>query len=266
MRSVPAAVTGARAGVWARRYDLPVPMTALRRLACFALAAALGVASGLPGRPAQAETVDDKPRLAVSIAQAPAKFASGLGARLAGMRRFTVVDGGSARGKLGGIPLTPAITLAQARRARTAAGLELLLDGRYQASGGQVRVTARLFDFRTAEFSRDLSLVGDAASADTLAAQLAAFVRQAVPLRCRIKDLEEDVLILDLGEADGVTAGTVFRVIRHPLNMAPRELGTIRVTTVQPFACRAEVEDAPKGTVFERDAVAVEQTSNLLFK
>ncbi|MEB3330506.1 MAG: hypothetical protein VKQ33_14870 [Candidatus Sericytochromatia bacterium] len=216
--------------------------------------------------PAGADTVADKPRLGVAIANAPAPFVTSLGTKLNATRRFDVVDGVAARAKLKAIPLNGALTLENARKARAAANLELLVDGRYEAVGGQVKVTVRLFDFRTGEFSRDLGLLGEAASVEALADQLVGFVRHADPLRCLVKDVDEDQIILDLGAADGVTPGSLFRVFRHPLNLKPRELGTVRVTAVQPFAARAEAEVVPPGTVFERGDVLVEQTAELLFK
>ncbi|MEB3221581.1 MAG: hypothetical protein VKS61_05840 [Candidatus Sericytochromatia bacterium] len=219
-----------------------------------------------PAGPALADTVADKPRLAVAIANAPAPFLTSVGTKLNGTRRFDVVDGAAARAKLKAIPLNGGFTLENARKARAAANVELLVDGKYEAVGGQVKVTVKLFDFRTGEFSRDLGLLGDAASAESLADQLVGFVRHADPLRCLVKDIDEDQIILDLGAADGITAGSLFRVFRHPLNMKPRELGTVRVTSVQPFASRAEAEVVPAGTVFERGDVLVEQTSGLLFK
>jgi hypothetical protein len=220
----------------------------------------------LPAVPAAADTVTDKPRLGVAISNAPAPFLTSVGTKLNATRRFDVVDGAAARSKLKAIPLNGALTLENARKARAAANVELLVDGKYETVGGQVKVTVRLFDFRTGEFSRDLGLLGDAASAEALADQLVGFVRHSDPLRCLVKDIDEDQVILDLGAADGVTPGSLFRVFRHPLNMKPRELGTVRVTTVQPFAARAEAEVVPPGTVFERGDVLVEQTSGLLFK
>jgi hypothetical protein len=219
-----------------------------------------------PAGPALADTVADKPRLAVAIANAPAPFLTSVGTKLNGTRRFDVVDGAAARAKLKAIPLNGGFTLENARKARAAANVELLVDGKYETVGGQVKVTVKLFDFRTGEFSRDLGLLGDAASAESLADQLVGFVRHADPLRCLVKDIDEDQIILDLGAADGITSGSLFRVFRHPLNMKPRELGTVRVTSVQPFASRAEAEVVPAGTVFERGDVLVEQTSGLLFK
>ena len=236
----------------------------MTRLIRSALALAFAFAAG--AAPAVADTVEDKPRLAVAINGAPATFTRALGAKLAATKRFQVVDGAIARGRLGGVPLTAAFTPADAAKARRAANVELLLDGRWQGSGGQnVRIAVRLFDFRTGEFSRDLSLLGEAGAADALATQLTGFVRHAAPLRCLVKDLEEDQLIVDLGEADGITVGTLFRAYRHPANMRPRELGLVRVTEVTPFASRAEVEEAPKGTTFERGDVLVEKTADFLF-
>lgn len=220
--------------------------------------------------PAAADTVEDKPRLAVTISGAPQTFVRALATRLAAQKRFVIVEGAAAqaaRGRLNGIQLNGGFTPSDAAKARRAANVELLLDGRWQsAGGGQGRLVTRLFDFRTGEFSRDLSLIGDQNGADALAGQLAGYVRHAAPLRCLVKDLEEDQLILDLGEADGVQVGTMFRVYRHPSNMKPRELGLVRVTAVQPFASRAEVEEAPKGTTFERGDTLVEKTADYLFK
>lgn len=231
------------------------------------LASTLAATLLLGVAPVVADTVDDKPRLAVAITGAPADFTRNLGAKLAATKRFQVVDGAAARRSLGGLTLNAAFTPADAARARKAANVELLLDGRWAGGGAaNVRVAVRLFDFRTGEFSRDLSLLGDAKSTDALAGQLAGFIRHAAPLRCLVKDLEEDQLIVDLGEADGVTVGTLFRAYRHPANMKPRELGLVRITDVTPFASRAEVEEAPKGTTFERGDVLVEKTADYLFK
>ncbi|MEB3197300.1 MAG: hypothetical protein VKP62_08860 [Candidatus Sericytochromatia bacterium] len=214
---------------------------------------------------ALADTVADKPRLAVAIAGAPAPFLTSLGTKLTATRRFVVVDGPAAKAKLKGVPLNADLTLENARKARTAANIELLVDGKYENAGNQLRVTVRLFDFRTGEFSRDLGLLGEGSAAETLADQLVSFIRHADPLRCRVKDIDEDQIILDLGEVDGVRPGSLWRVFRFPGNVKPKELGTLRVTTVQPFAARAEAEQVAPGTVFERGDVLVEQTSGLLF-
>lgn len=215
---------------------------------------------------ASADTVAEKPRLAVAIENAPAPLATALGTKLTATRRFRVVDGPAARAKLKAVNLNAELTLENARKARTAANIDMLLDGKYEATGNQVRVTVRLFDFRTGDFSRDLGLLGEGNAAEALADQLVGFVRHADPLRCRVKDIDEDQIVLDLGEADGVRPGSVFRVFRHPSNVAPKEIATVRVTTVQPFASRAEIEQAPPGTTFQRGDVLLEQTYELLFK
>lgn len=215
---------------------------------------------------AMADTVTEKPRLAVAIENAPAPLTTALATKLTATRRFRVVDGPAARAKLESVNLNADLTLEGARKARAAANIELLLDGKYEGTGNQVRLTVRLFDFRTGDFSRDLGLLGEGNAAEALADQLVGFVRHADPLRCRVKDIDEDQIVLDLGEADGVRPGSLFRVIRYPSNVAPKELGTVRVTTVQPFASRAEVEQAPPGTTFQRGDVLLEQTSELLFR
>jgi hypothetical protein len=247
-------------GLELRRDILLLRVMNLYRVAVFSLAVWIsGVAPGL------AETVTEKPRLAVAIENAPAPLATALGTKLTATRRFRVVDGPAARAKLKGVPLNAEMTLENARKARTAANVDMLVEGKYETTGNQVRLTVRVFDFRTGDFSRDLGLLGESNAAEALADQLVGFVRHVDPLRCRVKDIDEDQIVLDLGEADGVRPGSVFRVFRHPSNVAPKELGTVRVTTVQPFASRAEVEQAPPGTTFRRGDVLLEQTYELLF-
>jgi hypothetical protein len=77
--------------------------------------------------------------------------------------------------------------------------IKLLLDGKAATAGSSLRVTTRLYDFRTAEFTRDLSLIGDASTLDALAGQLAAYVRAFAPLKCLVRDMNDDQLVLDLG-------------------------------------------------------------------
>lgn len=219
----------------------------------------------VPG-PAAAETVDEKPRIAVAIANAPQPFLRALSIKLGATRRFQVIENGTTvRSKLG-VLLSPALTLQNAMKARRAGGVELLLDGKAAGTNGQLRVTTRLYDFRTAEFSRDLSLIGDTTTVDALAGQLAAYVRAFAPLKCLVRDMNEDQLVLDLGDADGVTVGTTFRAYRHNLNMKPLELGSVKVVAVTPFAATAEVEDAPKGTTFQRGDMLMEKTADLLIQ
>lgn len=215
-----------------------------------------------PVGPAIADTVDEKPRLGIAIAGAPDAFSRAVATRLAATRRFNVVaDGPGVRRRIT-VPLNGSLSLTSARKARTESGLELLVEGRWSRNAANVR----LYDFRNGEFSRDLSLIGEANGADALANQLVAFVRHSLPLRCHLKDMADDQLILDLGAADGVTVGSLYRVYRHPANLAPVEIGLVKVASVKAFASYAEAEETAKGFSFAPGDVLVEQTADLLFK
>ena len=125
------------------------PFIALGLLPLYVLAVLAGAPLAV-----HAETVDEKPRIAVAIAGAPQPFLRAVSQKLNATRRFTVVENGTqVRGKLG-VLLSPAITLASAKKARSAGQIELLLDGKAATAGSSLRVTTRLYDFRTAEFTR----------------------------------------------------------------------------------------------------------------
>jgi hypothetical protein len=238
------------------------------KIRSFLFAAMLVLATGtLPG-PADADTVDARPRLAVSLAgtSATSPFGKALQEQLTKSRRFELVDRPKLKDKLATrrIKLTDMITVAESRSARTMADTDLILDAVYQAKGGNVKVTTRLFDLRTGEYSRDLALLGSPGEVSGLAVALADFVRQSVPIRCLVKDVNEDAVILDLGETDGIKPGSTFKAYRYPQNMRPVEVATLRITAVKPFGAIAEVEESIKGFTVQRGDMVLEQTAGML--
>lgn len=215
--------------------------------------------------PVWADTVTEKPRLAIALAGAN-DFAKALKTQLEATHRFVIVDKPSLKAQLAKakIVLDGELSVRDSLRARALTGADIVVDGALKRTNGEMQITTRLYDFRTGEFSRDLSLIGATGDTATLAGQLAGFVRHSAPIRCRIKDVNDDQIELDLGEMDGVKVNTVYRVYRHPLNVKPLEIGLVRVKSVQPFAALAEVEEVPKGITLQRGDALEEQTADLL--
>lgn len=234
----------------------------------FLLAALVTATAALTPGPAAADTVEARPRLAVSLTgtSASSPFGKALTEQLTKSRRFELVERPTLKRQLQNrkITLSEAITVAQSRQAQSLAAADLVLDAAYQAKGGTVKVTTRLYDLRNGEFSRDLALLGNPGEVAGLAVALADFVRQSVPIRCLVKDVNEDQIILDLGETDGVKPGSFFRAYRHPRNMRPIEVGLLRVTAVKPFGAVAEVEESVKGYTVQRGDMVLEQTAGML--
>lgn len=226
---------------------------------------ALAAVSLLPlaAPPASAETVTDKPRLVVALSGGQPAFLDALKTKLEGTRRFDVISRPNVKAALQQkqIVLDGKLSVQKSQQALAVVGTDLVLDGKVEAAGGGLKVTSRLYDFRTGEITRDLSLMGDSGDADVLAAQLAAFVRHSMPIKCLIKAVNDDQIVLDLGAMDGVVQGSTFKVYRHPLNLKPREIGLIRVTKADPFASSAEVESTVQGITLEQGDTLVEQTA-----
>ena len=233
-----------------------------RRILAFALAFAAATLAG----PALADTVAEKPRLTVLVDGANPNFLRTLTNKLVETRRFNMVDRPNLRSRLRGeqIELGAGITVQQSRRALAVGEADMVLEAEVKQNSGSLRIQTRLYDFRSGEFSRDLSLLGSSSDAETLADQLARFVRSSVPIRCLVKDMAEDQVILDLGAMDGVQVGSFYRVFRHPQNMKPVEIGLIRVSAVEPFAAVAEVEETAKGFTLQPGDMLRERTSGLL--
>lgn len=213
----------------------------------------------------RAATVAAKPRIAISLAGGGA-FARALKKRLEDTHRFDVVTQGDIGELLAErhIKLDASISVQDSLRARAVTNVDMVLDGRAQDFGGNLRVTTRLFDLRTGEYSRDLALMGDDKDLATLAGQLANFVRQSVPLRCLVRAVNDDQIVMDLGAMDGVTAGSVFRILRDAQDVRPVYIGTLQVTSVQPFAAVGEQDDVVKGFTPQPGDTLVEETSGLL--
>ena len=220
------------------------------------------------GQGVRAETVADKPRLAVVLEGSAPGFAGQLQSRLQAMRRFMVVDKSAFRARFGaaGIAAGGHPTVAQSRSMRGASGADIVLAGSIKQDGRSIRVVCRLFDLRTGEFSRDLTLFGESSATAGLVTQLAGFVRQSAPLQCLVRDMSEDQVIIGLGETDGVTVGSTFQVLRHPANIAPFKVGVLKVVAVQPFAARAEMEETVKGMSVAAGDMLVERTADMLMK
>ncbi|HEY9724599.1 MAG TPA: hypothetical protein V6D47_21535 [Oscillatoriaceae cyanobacterium] len=214
---------------------------------------------------ARAATVDAKPRIAISLAGG-AQFARAVQKHLLDTHRFDVVMQGDIGELLAErhIKLDDSISVQDSLRARAATNVDMVLDGRAKDMSGNLRITSRLFDLRTGEYSRDLALMGDDKDLDTLAGQLANFVRQSVPIRCLVRAVNDDQIVMDLGAMDGVTAGSVYRIYRDAHDVQPVYAGTIQVTSVQPFAAVGEQDDVVKGVTPQVGDALVEETSGLL--
>jgi hypothetical protein len=206
-----------------------------------------------------------RPRLAIGLA-GPSNFMALLKTGLEGTRRFDVLNKPSVAATLRnqGIVLDGKLSVEKCRRAQKVADTDLVLDGKIESAGGNLRVTCRLYDFRTGEITRDLSLFGAGGDTQGLANTMAAFVRSSVPIRCAIRDMNDDQVVLDLGAMDGVVANTTYKVLRYPRNLKPREIGVVRVTKVDPFVAAGEVESSAQGVTLEPGDVLIEQTSSFM--
>lgn len=196
-----------------------------------------------------------RPRLAIALEGVPNDFAQRLRERLDGTRRFEVnlpVNLGP-RLRAEGLASGQALTPPQARRAGAIAGADFVLLAQGRASNGLLRVGARLLDLRTGEASRELATFGQSQDAATLATHLARHVRRSVPIRALVQDLTEEGVVLDRGGDDGVLADSSFRAFRHPQNLAPVPVGRVRITSLEPFTSRAEVEESAKGGLMAGD-------------
>lgn len=245
-----------------------IPFAAALLAAAPALAAAPG---GLPPmdsvpKPVNAgfqETVDEKPRLAILLKGTPREFGNQLTRALAGTRRFDVMDKAPQAIANAWPKLVPGIPMAQCRTLRNATHVDRVLLCDLHESGGELRVGTRLVWLDNGEVTRELALFGRSTAAKTLALQLATYVRRAMPLRCQVRSLADDHVVLDLGESSGMQKGSTFHVLRYTTNVTPVEIGTVRVTTLEPFSAKAEVEDAGKGLTVAPGDVAVEESSEL---
>lgn len=199
----------------------------------------------------------DKPRLVVALAGNLGNFLTTLANKLDDTKRFQIVNRSQHANTLKA--LDGRLSVEKSRALHKAVDAELALVGTAEQTAGNVRITARLFDFRTGEFTRDLSLVGEMGDAEGLATQLTEFVRSSMPLRCQITALNEDVVVLSLGDRDGVTKDSYFKVFRHPLNVKPREIGLIRILQVNAFASSGELESTVKGETLQEGDILVEQ-------
>jgi hypothetical protein len=209
-----------------------------------------------------AETPEERPRLAVLLKGTPAEFGKQLLKALELTRRFEMVDAPAdlvnARSAL-----QPGITVAQCRALRQKTKVDRVLICDLREATGDVRVNTRMIWLDNGEVSREMAMFGKSTAAKTLALQLATFVRRETPLRCLVRALAEDHVVLDLGETSGMIKGTTFQVIRYATNLKPLTIGTVRVTALEPFAARAEVEDAAKDQAVAPGDVAIEQTSEM---
>jgi hypothetical protein len=228
----------------------------------FRLALAAACFSPFVADMAQADTVADKPRLVVAVS-GQATFVDALKTKLEGMRRFELLNRPNAKSALQQkkIALDGKLSVEKSKQALAIAGTDLMLDGKVENAAGGLRITSRLYDFRTGEITRDLSLIGDSGDVETLAGQLASFVRHNMPLKCEIKAINEDQIVLDLGSMDGVVQDSLFKVFRHRHNLKPREIGLVRVVKADPFAAAAEAESTAQGVVLEPGDILIEQTS-----
>lgn len=222
--------------------------TSIRALA---LATVLASLASTPAAWAQsAEPLQGaRPRLAIAAEGVPDGFTQQLKEKLDATRRFEVDLPSGLAGRLraerlgDGRPLTP----PQARRASTLAAADYLLLAQGRQTNGMLRVGARLLDLRTGEASRELATFGDTASAPTLASTLARYVRRSVPVRALVQDTNDEGVVLDRGDTDGVLPNSGYRAFRHPQNMAPVPVGRVRISRLEPFSAVAEVEESTRG-------------------
>jgi hypothetical protein len=240
----------------------------------FALALVAACLSPLAGGVARAETdvlksklegeAPTRPRLVVAL-NGKKPLLDALKKELDGMRRFELVDSPNVKStlKAKGITLDAKLSVEMAKKALAIANTDLILDGTIQETGG-LRIACRLYDLRTGEISRDLSLIGEANDVNGFAVQLASFVRFCVPIRCALQDLNDDQVIIGVGTMDGVREGAMFKVLRYPQNLKPREIGTVRITKADPFASTGEVESTVGGAKVEPGDMLVEQTSSYI--
>lgn len=210
-----------------------------------------------------ANTEEDKPRLAVLMRGTPREFLTQLTKALIATRRFEVIGTAPPGLVSAWNKLVPGISLPTCRQLRKSTRVDRVLVCDLKETAGEVKVTTRLVWLDNGEVTRDLALFGKSTAAKTLALQLATFVRRATPIRCQIKSLADDHLVLDLGETSGMVKGTVFDVVRYANNLKPVEVGTVRVTALEPFISRAEVEEAAKDLTPQPGDVAIEQTSEM---
>lgn len=209
-----------------------------------------------------ADVASDRPRLAL-VLQNGKPLEAPLRTQLGETRRVTLLDDAAAVGAAltrAKVPLTEALTAGQARLGREKAKVDLVLAGTLAKQGAESRLNARLFDFRTGSVSRELKLAGE--SPEALATSVAAYIRSALPLRALVRERTDEGVTFDLGSADGVTAGSLYKVLRNPQTLAPQEVGLVRVRTSQPFASLAELES---GQARAGDLL-VEQTGDRLLK
>lgn len=229
--------------------------------------------SAAPARAAEADVLKTKlegdviqrPRLLVTMAGTTA-FMGKLGVAIEGSSRFQVVTNARAKTvlKANNITVDGKLSVEKARKAMGLVGADLILDGEAKDVAGAFRVTCRLYDLRTGEITRDLSLLGQSSDIEGMSSQLAAFVRHSVPLKTVVKSLMEDQVVLDLGATDGVREGTMFKVMRYPRNLKPREVGVVKVVKADPFVSMAEVESTVPGVTLEEGDMLVEQTASFL--
>lgn len=199
-----------------------------------------------------------RPRLAIGLGGNPT-FTNALKKTLEDTHRFEVLNKPNVAATLRsqGIVLDSKLSVEKCRRALAISGADFVLDGKVDAN---MRVTCRLYDFRTGEISRDLSLFGNPGDVQGLVNTMSNYVRSNAPIRCAIRDMNEDQVVLELGAMDGVIPQSTYKVLRYPRNLQPREVGTVRVTKVDPFAASGEVEETKSGMKVEPGDVLVEQT------
>ena len=202
-----------------------------------------------------------RPRLIVAIADKN-NLVSALNNKLSQFRRFELVNKPNAKNvlKSKNITVDAKLSVQKSRQALALLGADLLLDGKVEGIGGDLRVVCRLYNFRTGEISRDLSLVASTQDVEGMAGQLAGFVRQSVPIQCVIRSMTDDQVILDMGAMDGVRNESMYKVYRYPQNLKPREVGQVRIIKADPFAAAGEVESTIGGLKVEPGDILVEDT------
>lgn len=203
-----------------------------------------------------------RPRLAIGLGGNP-NFTNALKKALEDTHRFEVLNKPNVTSTLRaqGIVLDSKLSVEKCRRALTVSGADFVLDGKVDAGSG-MRISCRLYDFRTGEISRDLSLFGNAGDLQGLVNTMSNYVRSNAPIRCAIKDMNDDQVVMEMGTMDGVIPQSTYKVLRYPRNLQPREVGVVRFTKVDAFAASGEVEETKSGMTVQPGDVLVEQTGS----
>jgi hypothetical protein len=123
-----------------------------------------------------------------------------------------------------------------------------------------IQLTARLYDLRYADSSKELRFMGAGADVTKLARSLLTYMKSKAPLNGEITGLKDDRVLLDIGAEDGVATGSVFTITRKPGDEA-FWLGTVRVIEREAWFSTAEVVSRRRGSHWVPGDLAVEDVA-----